>query len=495
MFRTLSSSWLRGIAQPVLVSLLLLSGCAAVTPASRVPDAQARYSLATPSPAARSAGIATGTPLRTWWKDLGDPVLDDLVKQAEAQNHDLQSAIAAVSSARALARGAASESMPQGGLEARAVEQRLARIEVDPYRQGMPRPPANRLGVIGQSFAWEIDLFGRIGTATAIAERQVDAASADMRAVRAMVHGEVVTHYVHLRRDQHERALLEEAIAAATTRIAQLKAREIAGLVDQRMVLADEAEQAERAGLLAQAIAGKQANRAALSILVGVSPLADDERLQPLSAHRPMPELPSNLALTQPSDLLARRPDVARADALLRAQLGEVVLAERAHLPHLSLNAVVGAVAPFGLLGQASALRYEAGPVLQWNWFDAGRYKAQEEATQAGAQAAWHHFEQTVLTALAECESSIYQWSAARTAYAQASHATEKVAQASAYTRSRVDAGLEVPTGAIEQHLQRLDAERERLQAHAAVIDAFAQVQLAMGEWVTDARQTTGESR
>ena len=49
--------------------------------------------------------------------------------------------------------------------------------------------------------------------------------------------------------------------------------------------------------------------------------------------------------------------------------------------------------------------------------------------------------------------------------------------------------------GAIEQHLQRLDAERERLQAHAAVIDAFAQVQLAMGEWVTDAQQTTEEAR
>ena len=89
---------------------------------------------------------------------------------------------------------------------------------------------------------------------------------------------------------------------------------------------------------------------------------------------------------------------------------------------------------------------------------------------------------------MAECEASIYQWSAARSAYAQSQHASEKAARATAYTRARVDAGLELPLDAIEQHLQQLNVQRDRLQAHTAMLDAFAQVQLAMGEWVADAR-------
>lgn len=470
----------------IVLVFCLLCGCASVVPASKIADAQARHGLAAQSPAAKAAGIPTGHPTRQWWKDLGDPILDELVDQTESQNHDLKAALAIVTSARALARGAQLEYLPQGGIDAKAVEQRLALIEVDPYRQGQPRPPVNRIGAITQSMAWEIDLFGRIGTAAAVADRQVDMASADVRAVRAVLHGEVVKHYVQLRHDQQDMVLLDQSIAVAEEHLRQMGVREVAGLVDRRMVLSASAEQAQRRSLRAQLAASERVHRVVLSVLLGQSPVLSEARLEELLAPRPMPFLPDDLQLAQPSDLLARRPDVVRADAQLRAQLGQVVLAERAHLPHLNLALVAGSIAPFGQLGQASALHYEAGPVLQWNWFDAGRYKAQEDATRAGADAAWHNFEQTVLVALGECESSIRQWSAARLSYAQAVQAQEMAQQAAAYARSRAEAGLEPPTTALEQTQAEIEARRARLSAQAFVLEAFSQVQLAMGEWVSD---------
>ena len=65
-----------------------------------------------------------------------------------------------------------------------------------------------------------------------------------------------------------------------------------------------------------------------------------------LQAPAALPAPPADDAIVQPSDLLARRPDVARADAQLRAAIGETVLAERAHLPRVSLNLALALNAP-----------------------------------------------------------------------------------------------------------------------------------------------------
>ena len=76
--------------------------------------------------------------------------------------------------------------------------------------QGTPLDaPVRRLATIDQSVSWEQDLFGRIGTSIAIAERQADMAAADAHAAMALVQAEVVRHYVLLRRYQAELAGLQ----------------------------------------------------------------------------------------------------------------------------------------------------------------------------------------------------------------------------------------------------------------------------------------------
>lgn len=471
-------------ASAVLALAMLLSGCASVAPPSAIPDAVQRH-------AGRIAASAP-LPARDWWRDLGDEAIDALVPRAMAHNHDLHAALATLRQARALAGLAAREALPQGGLQAQAQVTRPSLAEVDPYRQGLPRPPEQRLGSLGQALSWELDLFGRIGTASAVAERQADAAQADAHAAAALLQAEVVRRVVLLRQHQHDAARLAEERSLAERRVQQLALRERAGLADRREVLAAQAQQAEAEALLAATQAGERQQRQALAVLLGRSPAAADAgtagtadaaEWQALLASRALPGLPAAPFVADPGALLAQRPDVRRADAQLRAVLGDAVLAERAHLPRLRLDLTAALSAPLGALGDAGALRYAAGPVLQWDWLDAGRHRARAAAARAGGEAAWHRFEQVVLQALADTDAALRQQQAARTGWQQAQAAEAAAAQAAAHTGARVQAGLEPPVQALEQSARHAQARRAAQARQAEALLAHVQVQLALAAW------------
>ncbi len=471
---------------------IVMAGCASVAPRSEIPGATDRHLVGVqPSPAAAEAGVVQGLPKRTWWQAFADPSLNALIELALRNNHDLKAALAAVDEARAMAGAARREALPAGGLEAKAERSRLSAIEADPYRQGNPRPPSSELLNAGQYLSWEIDLFGRIGTATAMAERQADAVQADARATATLLQGEVARHYFEMRRNQQALRSLGTETDLLERRAAKMGARYEAGLVDRRAMLAAVGDHARRVAEKAQTEAALHGEVAALAVLVGRSPTSSDGSWEALIAPAPLPDAPDLATLTQPTDLLARRPDVARADALLRASLGNVVLAERAHLPRLSLNLFGGVLGPFGTLGDSSAQRYAAGPALQWEWLDFGRRSAREAATRAGSEAAWHKFEQTVLTALQESETSLREWSGSRSVWEEAQRSESAARRSADYASTRVAAGLEPPTTVLEQQIAYEQTHREAVAAQARLLQAHVQVQLALGAWQPDDAYTT----
>ncbi|MFG6456013.1 TolC family protein [Roseateles sp. BYS96W] len=464
-----------------LALALGLGGCAAVAPGPQLPALQARHDA--PLPAATGHHTLPGNAGHAWWQDLHDPTLDALVAQAEARNLNLQTALAAVREARARAGGVQAQSRLQGGLSAQAQAARPSLTEVDPYRQGLPRPPEQRLVTLGQALSWEVDLFGRVGTAQAVADRAVDAAAADARGAQALVQAEVVRHYIALRQAQQAARLSDEQLDVATRRLAQLQARARAGLEDPREADAAATGLAQLRAAGAGWDAQTPVELAALAVLTGESAARPGPLLQSLQTPAPLPSVPDDATLTVPADLLGRRPDVARAEAQLRAGLGQAVLAERAYLPRLSLAATLGLQQTPGQLGRANAVRYAAGPVLQWDWLDSGRRAAETAAIQAGNEAAWAQFEQTVLTALAEGESSLRGWQARWLGWRQAQLALSSADQAMTYSARREALGLEPAATSLSTRQQRLSAAQQALEQQAQALAAYAQVQLALAAW------------
>lgn len=464
-----------------LVLSLCLGGCASVAPDTQLPVLQARQDSSLPAAAGRIANADNAS--HTWWRDLRDPVLDALIAQAEARNLDLKSALASVREARALAGGIQAQVRPQGSLGLQAQVYRPALTEVDPYRQGLPRPPEQRVVSLGQVLSWEIDLFGRAGTAQAMAERVVDAATADARGAQALVQAEVVRRYVALRHAQQASLLATESVAVAERQLDQWQARARAGLVDPREVDAARGNLAQMRAARTVWTAQIGIEQTALAVLLGESPARPGLAMQAVDSPAALPTVPDDSTLTVPADLLARRPDVARADALLRAGLGQAVLAERAHLPRLSLAATLGLQQPISKLGQASAVRYAAGPMLQWDWLDSGRRAAQTAAVQASNERAWAQFEKTVLTALAESESALRGWQAQWQGWQQAQAALQAADRTLSYTSRRQALGLEPSTATLAAQQKRLSRAQELLDQQARTLDAYTQVQLALAAW------------
>lgn len=466
------------------MTLVALAGCASVAPASAIADATRRHQPPhVLTPAASDAGLRLGVPSREWWRDLTDPRLDELVQRAMTNNHDLQATLATVREARALAGVADRAGRPQGNLNAGAQLVRPSLAEVDPYNEGLPRPPERGLANIDQLVSWEIDLFGRVGTAAAVAERQADAAEADARASTALLQAEVVRRYVLLRQHQLDARRLDSEMRVLRQRQSLLQNRALAGVIDRREAIAGQVDLASVDTAQAAMSAAIEQERAALAVLTGRSPTQKDSAWDALLTPADLPAVPSSAQLAQPSDLLANRPDVARADALLRAALGNTVLAERAHLPRLNLNLSAGLNAAFGNLGQAGALRYAAGPALQWDWLDAGRINLRAKAAQAGQERAWHQFEQTVLKALEDSEKSLRDWNAAQAALQAAQYAESATRSASDYSAARAAAGLEPQGVVLESSLAHLRQQGNVTARQAETLQAFAQVQLSLAAW------------
>ncbi|MRV71952.1 TolC family protein [Duganella sp. FT92W] len=472
------------LARAALATMLVLAaGCASVVaPSSNVPDAMYRYpATAAASHAARDAGVTAGAPMVNWWQSLHDPMLDELVTQAMRHNHGLQAALAAVRAARGMADAAARDGMPRGALTAEAQRSRAALAETDPYRQGAPRPPAGNAATLGQTLTWEADLFGRIGTAAAVAGRHADMAAADAHGAAVLLQGEVVRVYTLWRHAQQDLQLLEQASALHARRAAMLQVRADSGLADRRAALAARHETTVAEAGLVQLRAQVALHEGALSVLAGQVPA-----MAPVGDPAPagaLPAVPDDAALRYPDDLLARRPDVAKADARLRAAMGSSVLAERAHLPRLSLNLSAALLAPFGQLGSAGAVRYGVGPALSWEWLDAGRNAALAAAAGHEQRAAWHQFEQTVLSAIDEGEASLRLWSASRQALSKAQAGEDAAQQLMRHSQQRADAGLEPFSQALEHTIAWHNARRATLAARAEALHAFARVQLALGAW------------
>lgn len=462
----------------VLLAMALLTGCASVAPPSQIPTSQQQLAVRT-STAALAAGVERGQLSTDWWLALADPQLDALLRQAMQYNHQRQAALATVRAARLAADVTRREALPQGNLSAQVQRQQLSSIEVDPYRQAQPRPPAQQLGILQQSLSWELDLFGRAGTAAAIAERQADIKEADLRAATLLLQADVVRQYTRWQQARLSRTLLQEELKARQERDAQLLHRQQAGLVDPRDVLAAASTTQQTQAEMATNEATATSAAAALAVLCGENPLSalhDSDDLR-------MPVVPVDTAILYPDDLLTRRPDVVRADAQLRVSLGEAVLADRAHLPRLSLNLSAGLMAPLGQLGNADALRYTLGPAFNWDWLDAGRRAVQRAGAEQNQLAAWHGYEQAVLTALQEGEISLRQWKASRSQLTSAETAATLANRSASYSLTRSRVGLEPQNLALAQHAAALQAQRSELAAHTTAIEAYVQVQLALGAW------------
>jgi len=164
-------------------------------------------------------------------------------------------------------------------------------------------------------------------------------------------------------------------------------------------------------------------------------------------------------AIGTPDEVLRSRPDVAAAERFAAAQGALVGAAKASYLPRLTIGGSAGYAAPqFSTVGNQGTVRYAVGPVITWPGLSLGRVRAEVDAAQAREDAARAQYSRVVLAAMADLETSLTRYRAARVQ-------VERLQEASAASERAADlARLRFREG-VTDFLQVLDAERTQLEA------------------------------
>ena len=445
-----------------LILGLLLAGCA--------PDV--RPSL-TPKPATDLGltGPAIAPVDAEWWRAFGDPQLDRLVADALAGSPTLEAATARVRQAEAVVEQRGAEDGPNVTFDA---DSQVARLS---GRYTIPPPYAGTVRTIGTAAVnlnWNLDLFGRQKAAIEGARASAAAARLDVEAARLMLAGAVVQAYLDLARAERQAQVARSSI---TTREGSLKLVQ----VRIRNQLASKLDATAAETLLAQARqAAEQATGAralaanALAALAGRGP---DYAAQVRSAALKLDAL--QLPQVLPADLLARRADVAAAQARIAAAAAGRQVARRAFYPNINLLANVGLQAiGIGNFFNIDAGTAGAGGAVHLPIFDHGRLRADLGAAVAAEDAAIADYDRIVVTAAREGADAV---ASVRTLDAQATRASQVVqgfAEANRLNGIRLRSGLESRLALVDTDIRLLDAQL--ILANLQVDAALARVQLAL---------------
>lgn len=389
-----------------------------------------------------------------------DPAWRQLSEAALAEGPSLAEALARIESARAGARRAGAERLPNIGADGSVTRNRINPAQFgEAGQQGfIPREQTSYGANVSAS--WDLDLFGRLKAQERAALARIDAATAQAQGVRLALLAEIAASITDWR-VLDARAEAIEADAAAAQQLAGLaKVREDAGIAPGFDRVRAEATASSSAVRLA-ALDSERAR------LIGrlVTLTGQDGMTVRAALGTPVPALsPAPAPASLPSDLLANRPDVAAAAANLAASDADLAAAARARFPRITLSGVIGLLAfdpedffNDSIVGTLAA--GIAGPLL-----DFGRVGAGIDAAAADKRAAFAAYRGAVFQALGDAEAAYGVVAAADTEARLAVAERDQLTRAASLADTRYRAGLASFLEVLEAR-RAADASGERAAA------------------------------
>lgn len=378
---------LRTAAWP-LILCLTLTGCAIRGPATQ-PGIAMPAAWGTPGAEAASMD-------GSWWRSFGAAPLLDLIDEALAANPDLAQTAERVVQAELQLRSAGASLFPSVNAAAGTSARRS---------DGGPGPSTRSESTSASlSVNYEVDLWGRLAALRRSARAGVEASRFDLDSARlSLAAGVAQTWFqalalrVRLDIARENLALAERLLAIVEVRYRNGAASAL-DLSRQRTTVLG-----QRAALLPLQEQLRQ-TEGALALLLGRAPqgfAAPEADFNALA----LPEVAPGL----PSGLLARRPDLAAAEARLAAADADVDAARAALLPSFELSGSAG-LASTALLSLSNPVGTAtlAASIAQ-TLFDGGRRQVQVDLSESQRRALVEGYRAAVLSALQEVEVALTQ--------------------------------------------------------------------------------------
>jgi NodT family efflux transporter outer membrane factor (OMF) lipoprotein len=335
-----------------------------------------------------------------WWTTFDDPVLNGLMEEVSQQNLTLKSAGLRVIQARYVRDITAGTIFPQQ-------QQAVGSYQRTQYPRTFALgflPRNTDLFKVGFDAFWELDAWGKFRRAIESADASLEASVEDYDSMMVSLLGETATAYIDLRTAQERLRYAESNAEIQKGSLKLAKARYDAGAVSQLDSTQAETVLANTQQLIPLFENQVRAANNSLCVLLGMPPRDLSEELGDGS----IPDLPADLVVGIPANLLRRRPDVRAAERRVAAQSAAIGVAAADLLPHLSVTGSVSLNAnEFSNLFDSGSTAGMIAPGFNWDILNYGRLANSVNLQEALFQDLAVQYQQKVLSANSEAETAI----------------------------------------------------------------------------------------
>ena len=330
-----------------------------------------------------------------WWRYFDDPLLDQLVAEAQRLNPGVRTAGMRIMEARA-----------QLGIAASGLYPQLQQVNAEALHTGSRgsdgRGTAFWSAGLAFDLAWELDFWGKFKRGIESADAAYFASIAQYDDVQVLVAAQAASLYASIRTTELRLRIANEnaAIQARSLEITERLFR--SGNDAELDVQQARSQYLSTLATIPEIESSLRQTRNALCVLLARPPDALPELQQ---GRANIPDAPLEVIVDVPAELLRRRPDVRAAEMQLAAQSAQIGISEAALYPSIALVGSVGlAATTFG--SSEGTLNWALGPALVWNVFDYGRLTNQVLVQDARFQQLYEQYQDVVLRAARELDDA-----------------------------------------------------------------------------------------
>jgi NodT family efflux transporter outer membrane factor (OMF) lipoprotein len=466
MIRTRTSRLARFIA----ISALLLTGGCAVGPRFKKPAAPdvSGYTPAPISTTSSTSNVGGGEAQHLveghdipgeWWTLFHSQPLNDLIERSLKANPNIKSAQAVLLVAREnmLAQRGAYYPSVTGGFSATRAK---SSADLSPVTNTSALDYSLYTPEVSVSFV--PDVFGLNRRTVESFEAQEQQARFALAATHITLSANVATGAIQEASLRGQIDATRELIDINTKMLEILRQQYARGYADELDVAAQESQLAQVAATLPPLLKQLAQQRDLLAVLAGGFPNQDLPEKFELSGL----QLPQELPLSLPSQLVAQRPDVRQAEETLHSACAQIGIARANRLPSFALTADAGSMAVvLGRLFSGSNGFWDVTAGVTQPIFDGGTLMHRERAARAAYTEADEQYRSTVLTAFQNVADTLNALEQDADALKAAAAARDAASVTLNLTKKQLDAGY-------ANYLALLSAEQTYQQALMNLVQA-----------------------
>ncbi|MCM1310608.1 MAG: efflux transporter outer membrane subunit [Bacteroides sp.] len=403
----------------------------------------------------------------SWWKTFQDPVLDSLIAIGVDRNYDVVTAAKRIELARLALQQTRSGYYPTLGLNAGWSKTRE------------PGPINESAFDLGLTMSWQIDVFGRVYTASKAKKAAQKVAVADYAGAMVTLCGNIATGYFNLLANRLQLQVAMTHLESQHKVLDITKARFECGLASDLDVEQARTVYSSTEAVIPSLRSSIHAEVNALALLLATEP-AEIERLTADGQ-----ALPSHVQIIQtgvPMDLLRRRPDVVAAEQSVAEYAAELGVAKKDFLPTLSLNASVGTESSRpNRLFHSGTLTYSIAPTLSWTIFDGLSRNANVKSAKENMLIAIDEYNFTLQQAVNEADNAMFAYVHTLERIASLQAAAEASKKSVELALDLYKQGLSTFTNVADAQINYLTYTNEVILARADALNNLVSIYEALG--------------